>query len=144
MITASLTNNKTRYEFEFDVNMDKADQILSSGYLYNIPFEIKYTGEIVSPSIKLALYKKSNLNPVNQDYELIDLKDFNEDELELYINSVYNVKNTVIDYSEEELFNNYELNINTENMEKNGYKFQFQLYDGNKLITTIDKYFIVK
>ena len=124
--------------------MDKADQILSSGYLYNIPFEIKYTGEIVSPSIKLALYKKSNLNPVNQDYELIDLKDFNEDELELYINSVYNVKNTVIDYSEEELFNNYELNINTENMEKNGYKFQFQLYDGNKLITTIDKYFIVK
>ena len=124
--------------------MDKADQILSSGYLYNIPFEIKYTGEIVSPSIKLALYKKSNLNPVNQDYELVDLKDFNEDELELYINSVYNVKNTVIDYSEEELFNNYELNINTENMEKNGYKFQFQLYDGNKLITTIDKYFIVK
>ena len=144
MITASLTNNKTRYEYEFEVDMDKTDQILSSGYLYNIPFEIKYTGEIINPTIKLALYKKSALNPINQDYELIDLKDYNEDELELYINSVYNIKNTVVDYSNEELLNNYELNINTENMEKNGYKFQFQLYDGNKLVTTVDKYFIVK
>lgn len=144
-IKAILSNNKVKYDYEFEIKMDKADQILTKNELFKIPFEIKYKGELTNPNVKLALYKKSSLNPINQDYELIDLKTFTEDELNLYINSIYNVMDTLEIYDEEnKKINNYELNINTNNIETNGYKFQFQLYDDAKLISTQDKYFIVK
>ena len=144
-IEAVLSNNKVKYDYEFEVKMEKSDQILSKNELYNIPFEIKYSGELTSPNVKLALYKKSELNPINQDYELIDIKTFTDDELDMYINSVYNIIDEVKIYDDEnKTLNNFELNINTNGIETNGYKFQFQLYDDNKLIGTHDKYFIVK
>lgn len=144
-IEASLSNNKIKYEYDLEVEMDKADQILTKGELYNIPFKIKYNGELRNPNVKLALYKKSELNPINQDYELIDLKSFTDDEINLYINSIYNIVDTLEIYDDEnKKVNYYELNIKTNDMDFNGYKFQFQLYDDTKLIGTIDKYFIIK
>ena len=50
-----------------------------------------------------------------------------------FINSIYNV-NT----------NEFTININTTNMDINGYKLVFTLYDDTYVVGNVEKYFIVR
>ena len=52
---------------------------------------------------------------------------------QLFINSIYNV-NT----------NEFTININTTNMDINGYKLVFTLYDDTYVVGNVEKYFIVR
>ena len=62
-----------------------------------------------------------------------------------FSSNLYYVTTNPVTYSEEKkLYNHFELNLLTDNFDNTGYKFVFDLYDGNKKIGTIDKYFIVK
>ncbi len=108
-------------------------------------FDILQAEDLKEPSIRISLYKKNSLTAYNQDYTIIDLKDYMVNDLVKVEDNVYSITNDPIRYtSPDYLYNNFELNLITENLENNGYKFVFDLYDGNKKIGTINKYFIVK
>ena len=81
----------------------------------------------------------------DQNYSLVDLKGYITDELNKCSDKIYYVTTEPIFYDgTEETYNNFELNLITDNFENGGYKFIFTLYDGTTKIGTIEKYFIVK
>ena len=70
---------------------------------------------------------------------LVDLGDYLEvDALEKYDDGIY--------YASKDIKDNATLNINlnTSLLEKNGYMFIFELYEDEKLVSKINKKFIVK
>ena len=103
-------------DYSFDVTLK--EPIINKGGSFN--FNINYEGKLVNPKLRVSLYKKKELTAYNQEYELVDLKDyvFNK------VKDTYDVKNLV-------------LNIKN-NVESNGYKFVFELFDNEEKITTVD------
>lgn len=88
--------------------------------------------EIENPKnldIKVSLYKKDKLTAYNQDYSILDINSVLTKELTKYADNIYNIG--IIEF-------------NTTLLEKTGYKLSFLVYDNDKLIESIDKYFIVR
>ena len=96
-------------------------------------YNVDQVSKIDNPKIRVSLYRKNELTATNQDYTLIPLKDYTSDNLDEFINSIYNV-NT----------NEFTININTTNMDINGYKLVFTLYDDTYVVGNVEKYFIVR
>ena len=68
----------------------------------------------------------------DQEYELVDLEDYVSDYLDSINDSIYEFE-----------VDDIVLNINN-NVERNGYKFVFELYDNNAKITEVDIMTIIK
>ena len=116
---------------EFD---DKNNlKILERNNTYKMKYNVDQVSKIDNPKIRVSLYRKNELTATNQDYTLIPLKDYTSDNLDEFINSIYNV-NT----------NEFTININTTNMDINGYKLVFTLYDDTYVVGNVEKYFIVR
>lgn len=146
-INAKLTRNKIKYKYELNVNGDKNNKvILEKGNNYSLNYDIYQLSKIVNPSIKVSLYKKNELTSLNQDYTLIDLGDYTNDTLHEYINSIYTINNNMLNYDvdNDDTITKFNINLDTTNMEKNGYKLVFTLYDGSNIVGNINKYFLVK
>ncbi len=112
-------------DFETDYNFDVSvnQQIVSKGG--NFDFNIEYDGILENPNIRISLYKKKELTAYNQDYVLVDLKDYVSNELDGVLENVYRIDPQ-----------NLILNLN-DNIESNGYKFVFELFDGETKLKEI-------
>ena len=81
---------------------------------------------------------------LNQNYTLVHIRDYINNDLELIANNIYYAFKTPKKYNGTvDTYNNLVLNFK-ENIENNGYKVVFELYDGDIKISQIEKKFIVK
>ncbi len=136
---------KTSSTHKFNVLMDEAQRII---FKSNEEFEMQFKilqKELRNPNIKVSLYKKAELTAYNQTYTLVDLASYVSNSLDKYEDNIYWVTDDPVEYDgTEETYNNFELNLITENFENNGYKFVFDIYEGAKKVSSIEKYFIVR
>ena len=123
----------SRTDYSFDVNI--SNSIIDFNNSNLIDFNIIYDN-VVDPNIKVSFYKKDELTAYNQDYTLVDLQDYSLDNLNRHIDSVYN-----IEISETGTFS---INLDNTKFDKTGYRFNFDLYDGNVKLGSISKYVIVR
>lgn len=129
-------------EHSFNVMVDK--QIVDKDINNHINFNVIQSGNYTNPSIRVSLYKKKEYTAFNQDYTLVNIKDYVNNDLELIANNVYYAFKTPKKYNGTiDTYNNLVLNFK-ENIENNGYKVVFELYDGDIKISQIEKKFIVK
>ena len=122
--------------YNFNVDMSNEGVILKRDKDENqVLFNIMYSGMLESPNIQVSLYEKEKLTAYNQNYVLIDMADYTTTKLNKTNENKYDV---------DILNNQFNLNLITNKFKNTGYKYVFELYDGNKKISTIQKYFIVK
>ena len=113
--------SSTELDYSFDVKLTQP--IINKGGSFN--FDIDYTGDLTDPILKVSLLKKKRLTAYNQEYELVDLKDYVSNRLTTSNNSIYEIN-----------LNDIVFNIKN-NVESNGYKFVFTLYDGNEKVNEV-------
>ncbi len=136
-----IMNGNEKTEYSFDVLMNNEHRVISKGGIKTFEFNILQMTELDDPNVRVSLYKKKELTAYDQSYEIIDIMDYMSGQLDLFSPSTaYAIKNAT-NSSE---YRNYVLNLDTTNLELNGYKFLFELYDGDELITTLEKKFIIK
>ncbi len=98
-----------------------------------LDFETIFTGA-TDPSIRVSLYKKNEFNALDQGYTLINLNS--------YLN---NPLTSTIETNKYLVASNYfTLDINASLLDRQAYKIVVDAYDGNTLIASSDKYFIIK
>ena len=114
--------------------MNNDDKILvkDSGNVV-IPFEIISNNKFNNPSIRISLYKKNSLSAYDQSYSLIDLDNYSSNELQLATDYSYVIED-----------GKFNLNFDLSNLDKTGYEFRFELFDGDKRIDVIKKKIIVR
>ena len=91
------------------------------------------TTKLNSKAIKVSLYKRATTIAADQTYELVDLQDYVNNELTSVDDKKYSLTDT-----------NTILEFNNKSLENNGYELRFELYDGDRKITTVRKKFITK
>ena len=135
-----VNNEKISNNYGFNVIMSDSDKIINkNGSTDSVSFEITKSGYIYNADVRVSLYKKNTLSAYNQDYTLIDLKNYATDSLTITsADKVYLVTNNLLSS------NIFMLNLITNSFEYHSYKYVFDLYSNNKKIGTIEKYFIVK
>ncbi|MEG2379017.1 MAG: hypothetical protein RSB77_02230 [Bacilli bacterium] len=110
-----------------------------------VPLTIIQNGTLNNPIIRLSLYKKDLLTAFNQNYSIVNINMYLKEPLTLFKNNIFNLITNPLQYDGTELSKNkIDLKLNTTSFENTGYKFVVYLYDGNKLVGTIEKYFIIK
>lgn len=143
-IPIKVSNNISNIDCKFNINVDDKDRLItrSSGLNLNkrnyINVLTDYEGKLNNPNIRIKIYKKLNFDSNNQVYELIDLKTYISNNLELIKDYQY--------YLVKELKDNTDINLNLiiNNFEYGGYKLVFELYDGESFVKEENKTFIVK
>jgi len=145
-IPINVIDNTPNIPYSFDVIMDDTNRIITKTEEdLSIAFNILFNGELEEPNIRISLYEKDELTAYNQSYSIIDLEDYISDDLNAYADNIYYVSTNPIQYDgSEETYNVLELHSITNNFQNIAYKLVFELYDGNKKIGKIEKYFIVK
>ena len=139
IVVSRTTNNN--YNYSFDV-LTNSERIINKGSSAQLSFRI-LEDSVAHPNIKVSLYRKNQLTAYNQDYTLIDLQDYTETQLDEYIENVYYVTRNAVAYQNGR-YNNFNVTLDTQNMNKTSYKLVFDLYDGNIKVESISKYFIVR
>ena len=122
----------------FNVIMNNEDRIITTKENeFNFEFLVGDVSE--NYNIKMLLYKKDSLSAYDQKYTLVDLGEYLIDNNFLnYSENVYYALNNI---SGNDMI---DIKLNTALLEKKGYMFVFELYDGEKLINRVNKKFIVK
>lgn len=145
-ISIPVTVLNDNIEYGFNVLMEDQNRIVDkTNNSVTIPFNILEDGNLVNPNIRVSLYKKNQITAYNQDYSIVDLKSYVSDTLNECGTNVYYVSTNPTKYNgKASSYNYFQLNLLTANFENTGYKFVFELYDGNKKIGTIERHFIVK
>ena len=132
-------------DYGFDVIRDNNEAIILKSEINKlVTFNILQYGELTNPKLIISLYEKDEVTPYNQDYTLVDLQTYVTDTLIQAWNKVYYISINPIDYTINQEYNPFSLNLELDKFDKISYKFVFELYDGNRKIGTINKYFIVK
>ena len=130
--------NNYNNDSSFNVIMNNEDKIITTPE-NEFDFKILTTETNEFTNIRMSLYKKNSLSAYDQGYTIIDLEEYIIDNtLEKYDENIY--------YTLKEFNNNDDLKVklNTSLLEKKGYMFVFELYDGERLVNKINKKFIVK
>ena len=145
-IPVRVVNNSINVIYNFDVIMDDANRIINkNAEPANVIFNILQNGTLKNPNIRVALYEKNEMTAYNQEYSPVNLEEYVSDNLSLAGPNSYYVSTNPVKYTDtSKLYNNFELNLITDNFNNTGYKFVFYLYDGSKKIGTIEKHFIIK
>lgn len=133
-ITLPVTTTKTEeIDYGFNVTLDENDKVLyKKQNTHDLNFKIIKDTSFV-PTVRVSLYKKSELTAYNQVYDLINLQEVSTNELTEVEENIYSVNSNSLD-----------LSLNLSRLEKTGYEVRFELYDGTKLVTIIKKRFIVR
>ena len=124
-------------EHSFDVIMDNSSVMIDKK-LENkkVNFNIICSG-INNPIIKVSMSQKKNEGSKDQEYSLVDIKNYLSSSTNLQIAEtnkyIVNPVNSM-----------FELEILPKKFDYNGYKYIFELYDGTTKIGKIEKYFIVR
>lgn len=123
-------------DHSFDVEMTTNSVILDKKEENHLAsFNITYFGSLIEPNVRISLYKKNDLTAYNQNYTLVNLMEYSSDSL------IQAEKNR---YFVDLLNPTYNLNLIPSKFENNGYKYVFELYDGENKVSQIEKYFIVR
>lgn len=133
-IPAVIAKTINSSEFDLNINIDEKNRIIKKSDDMKIPVNIILDEKLIYPTVTMALYKKDDLTAFNQNYTLVNLSDFTSNELNSYAENIYHVPNN----------NEFELNLIKETFENTGYKLVFKVYEENKRVATIEKYFLVK
>lgn len=130
-IPLNVYNTPSKSDYTFDIEMDNINYIVSrNNKTQTVKFNILHEGDFSKTNVIVSLYKKDKLTAYNQDYSIVDLKEFVTNDLTKFEDNKY----IALD----------ELTFDVPLLKNNGYKLVFELYDNDKKIQTIEKYFIVK
>ena len=122
----------------FNVIMNNEDKIISTKE-NEFDFEFLIDSITENTNIKMSLYKKTSLSAYDQNYTIVDLKEYLVDnKFEQYDKNIYYA------FKKIEETNTLKINLDTSLLEKRGYMFIFELYEDDKLVNKISKKFIVK
>ena len=129
-LRATIPDNELIFDSTTGSNIDNTDEL-------NVT--IDYSGAMLEPNIKVALYRRSYEDQYDMNYDLVDLSDYITDELDEYrTNSkIYNLLDEV------ELTNTYTFHMNT-SLVTGTYKLEFRLYDDTSYVGNITRYIIIK
>lgn len=137
-------SNYVKNEYNFDVLFADEYKIIDKKNDVTLDLNILQTG-VINGSVRISLYKKSQLTAYNQDYNLINLADYITNELTIAKENVYNlVENPIVYNNSIDSYNNVKLNLKPANLENGGYKLVFELFDGNQKVGVIEKKFIIR
>ena len=106
----------------------------------NMNITINYSGALINPNIKVAMYRRNYNEIYDNTYSLVDIKDYVSNELVLYNsnNKIYDLLSNITDS------NNYILNIKDSTLKTGTYKLEFRLYDGTAYVGDVIKYIVIK
>ncbi len=125
----------SKYNYSIFYNVEMNSQLIDkTKETESINFVVTKEGEFASPKIRVSLYEKADLKGDNQNYNLVDLQQYVSD-------SLVHVGNYTYLISDE---NNFTINFDPTIFNYNGYQLVFELYDGDKRIDIVKKYFIVR
>ena len=146
VVTIPVTNNTSKVVYSFDVLLDNQSRVISKEEENTtIHFDMLERGPFYNPNIRVSLYKKKELTAYNQNYELVDLKEYITNELESVTDDIYYASKYPYYYTGyKNSYNLLDLELINSKFESTGYKFVFELYDGNTKIGTKEIKFIVK
>lgn len=132
--------------YNFNVITSKENKILSKMQdVSTLKFDILEQGNFTNPNIRISLYQKDQLTAYNQEYSLINLKEYSNDNLQPLSENIYYVTNNPISYSQtNKTYNHFNLNLLTSRLSPGGYKLVFELYEEDKKIGEIPHRFIIK
>lgn len=145
-IPISVSNNSSDIKYGFNVNMNDNDKIISKSIgLKSIDFSITQNGNLVNPNVRVSLYKKTLLTAYDQNYSIVDIKNYITNTLSSSgDNTYYALENPVRYIGTTGTINSFNLTMITSSFENTAYKYVFELYDGDKKIGAIEKKFIIK
>lgn len=136
-VSVSKTLNNSLYSF--NVTMNNSDKIIyKTNDTYPLTFNIKYEDTLNNPNIKVELYKKTSLSAYNQDYSLVDLINYTTDSYSRYTGNMFTLLSNASNN------NDVTITLLPNELENNGYKFVFYLYDGDTFISAIEKKIIAR
>ncbi len=99
--------------------------------------KVEYSGAVIDPNIKVALYRRSYTDIYEMTYDMVDIKDYVSDELVEYDTNIYDLFDQVDDE------NTYTFSMNS-NLVTGTYKLEFRLYDNTSYVGNVTKYIIIK
>ena len=99
---------------------------------------VNYTGALIEPNLKVALYRRTYNNIYDTTYTSVDLSNYLSDTLTLYSGNVYNL------ISELSASNNISINFKDTPLMTGTYKLEFRLYDGASYVGDVVKYIVIK
>ena len=137
-IPLEFNKDYTKINYSFDVSLLNGN-IINQDNNQIISFNILERGNLTNPNVRISLYKKKILTAYNQEYVKVDLKDYVINNLEDSGNLSYFALNNV----KENDINNFSITLK-DNIEINGYMFNFELYDGNNLIGEVNRKVVVR
>ena len=127
--------------------LDEESRIISKAETNTtVHFDMLQRGAFYNPNIRISLYiKKDKTTAYNQEYTLVDLKDYVTNELESASDKVYYAAKFPLFYNGyKNSYNKLDLELINSKLENTGYKFVFELYEGNQKIGTIQKKIIAR
>lgn len=139
VIPVYVGENTYKNDINFNVEMNSEDKVIDAdSNEFNFKFLLS-DNILENSNIKVSLYKKDLLSAYDQKYTMIDLGDY-------LVNNILDTYDEGIYYAIKDIKNNAILNINldTSLLEKNGYMFVFELYEDDKMVSRINKKFVVK
>ena len=133
-----VVNSSLNRDYNFDIEMNDADLVIEKdGEDKSIDLGVVLKAQLTNPNIRVSLYQKKELTAYNQDYELIDLKSYVTNDLEMVDKNIYYAL-------KDSISNSFNLTFETSKLTTGGYKLVFELYDDNERIGSMEKKFIVK
>lgn len=125
-------NNEKEFTSVISKTKEEAEEIIAIPTT-KIKIRLIDTTKLNSKAIKISLYKRATTIAADQTYELVDLQDYVNNELTSVDDKKYSLTDT-----------NTILEFNNKSFENNGYELRFELYDGDRKITTVRQKFITK
>lgn len=125
-------NNETEFTSVISKTKEEADEVIAIPTT-TLKVNILDTTTLQDKVIKVSLYKRATTLATDQTYELVDLQEYTNTELTSAGDKVYKVSN-----------NSLTLELDNSAFTNNGYELRFELFDGDRKITTIKKKFITK
>ena len=137
LIPLQVTNSRNNFNYTFDI-VDNNSKILNkTNEPTTLNYTTNYSGWLASPKVYVSLLKKNNLTAYDTSYSQLDLNSYIADTLPTN-NMLYLVKDNLYNN------NNITLNLNTNKLDYNLYKLRFYLYNDDKMISFVEKPFIIK
>ena len=123
-------------EEEIIIDKDTGNNINKN---HNMTATITYSGSLLEPNIKVALYRRNYNDIYLLDYVNANINDYVTNNLTMFGNNtnIYNVLDSLSDT------NTYTFNFDS-TLTSGTYKLEFRLYDANIYVGNVIKYIIIK
>ncbi len=129
-LSATIPENELIFTSLTGLNDNKTDELNAT---------INYSGAVIDPNIKVALYRRSYDDVYEMDYNLVDIKDYITNELD-----EYGTNSKIYDLIDEvSSTNTYQFHFKS-NLVTGTYKLEFRLYDGTSYVGNVIRYVIIK